>query len=66
MKQEDELESTDGIFDYVTEEEYSKIVKTRQSDQWIMDDGGLVDEREMGREGERMRRGCSLKEWSFA
>ena len=39
MKQEDELEATEGLFDYVTEEEYSKIIQERQCDQWIMDDG---------------------------
>ena len=39
IRQEDELETTDGLFDYVTEDEYSKLVQERQTDQWIMNDG---------------------------
>lgn len=41
VRQEDELETSDGLFDYVTEDEYSKIIKDRQADQWIMDDGKI-------------------------
>jgi hypothetical protein len=37
--QEEELESFEDIFDYVSEEDYSKLVQQRQRDDWILDDG---------------------------
>ena len=39
VRQEDDLESTDGLFDYISEEEYSKLVEERQRDCWILNDG---------------------------
>lgn len=48
IRLEEDLETTDGIFDYVTEDDYFKLVQERQQDQWIMDDDGTY--REHGRE----------------
>ena len=42
VRLEEDLETTDGIFDYVTEDDYFKLVQERQQDQWIMDDGVCV------------------------
>lgn len=36
---EEELEATEELFSYVTEEEYGQIVQERQRDAWILDDG---------------------------
>lgn len=40
--EEDELETTEGLFSYVTEEEYGQLVQQRQRDSWILSDGRWV------------------------
>lgn len=39
MREESELEAPAQLFDYVTEDEYSRLVQQRQADGFIMDDG---------------------------
>ena len=61
VREETEVEEPEKLFDYVTEDEYSRIVQQRQEEGFIMDDGergeaGRGGERESGREGGRERR----------
>lgn len=44
MRQEAELEETEGVFDLVTDEEYARLVQSRQQEAWICDDGELSDQ----------------------
>lgn len=39
MREDTELEAPEELFDYVTEDEYSRLVQERQADKFIMDDG---------------------------
>ena len=38
--EETELQAPDQLFEYVTEDEYARLVRERQSDGFILDDGG--------------------------
>ena len=38
--EDEDLETAEGLFSYVTEEEYGQIVQERQRDAWILSDGG--------------------------
>ena len=38
--EDEELETAEGLFSYVTEEEYGQIVQERQRDGWILSDHG--------------------------
>lgn len=48
VREETEVEEPEKLFDYVTEDEYSRIVQQRQEEGFIMDDG---ERREAGSEG---------------
>ena len=39
LNEETELEKHEGIFDYVEEDEYARIVQQRQEEGFILDDG---------------------------
>ena len=39
LHEETELEEHEGLFDYVEEEEYARIVQQRQEEGFILDDG---------------------------
>ena len=39
MREEGELEVPGQLFDYVTEEEYAHLVRKRQAEGFILDDG---------------------------
>ena len=39
MREESELEAPGQLFDYVTEEEYGRLVRERQAEGFILDDG---------------------------
>ena len=39
MREEGELEAPGQLFDYVTEEEYAHLVRERQAEGFILDDG---------------------------
>ena len=39
MREETELEEEKGLFEYVDEEEYAKIVQERQEEGFVLDDG---------------------------
>lgn len=41
MREESELVGQDKLFDYVTEDEYSRLVQERQADKFILDDGQM-------------------------
>lgn len=41
MREEGELVGSDELFDYVTEDEYSRLVQERQADKFILDDGQM-------------------------
>ena len=41
MREESELAGPDNLFDYVTEDEYSRLVQERQTDKFILDDGQM-------------------------
>ena len=43
VRDESEVEAPDQLFDYVTEEEYSKLVQKRQAEGFILDDGELMN-----------------------
>ena len=40
--EEAELEAPEQLFEYVTEDEYSRLVRERQADGFILDDGGFL------------------------
>ena len=39
IRQEEELEAPESLFQEVTEEEYADIIHTRQRDNFVLDDG---------------------------
>lgn len=39
VEEEENLETAEGLFNYVTEEEYGEIVQQRQREGWILNDG---------------------------
>lgn len=41
MIEEDELETSEALFDYVTEEQYGQLVQERQRDGWIISNDGI-------------------------
>ena len=52
VREETEVEEPEKLFDYVTEDEYSRIVQQRQEEGFIMDDGERGGGWPWGREGE--------------
>ena len=39
IRQEEELETPDSLFEEVTEEEYAQLIHKRQRDNFVLDDG---------------------------
>ena len=40
--EETEIEAPEQLFEYLTEDEYSRLVRERQADGFILDDGGYT------------------------
>lgn len=43
LHEEAELEEQEGLFDYVEEEEYARIIQQRQEEGFILDDGEEIE-----------------------
>lgn len=63
VREETEVEEPEKLFDYVTEDEYSRLVQQRQEEGFIMDDGerGRLAMGGRGRVGEGERVGGNLR-----
>lgn len=42
IRQEEELEAPESLFQEVTEEEYADLIHTRQRDNFVLDDGMMT------------------------